>query len=166
MGRGSYLTGVTWEARAQRGSGHTGSAVNISALLPSLLSCRSHSLGPRTREAKFCPLQRSAPLSADTLMCLRVLIASRHPGTAMPVSTIPSGLRARPDRPAWLSPASESDAGRRRPHQLRSASRLVAEAHSTSGKPHLAQVRWAAPPQRAFQNHCPIVPGGAGTSVA
>lgn len=34
-----------------------------------------------------------------------------------------------------------------------------------SGEPHLAQVLRAAPPQRAFRNHCPIVPGGAGTTV-
>lgn len=38
--------------------------------------------------------------------------------------------------------------------------------HTTpSWKPRLARALQAAPPQRAFQNHCPIVPGGAGTTV-
>lgn len=118
---------------------------------------------PDWRETRFCPL----PLLGSPL-CSRALITACILRTAMPgawgARVSPGDAEHSPDHLAWLGLAWHVQAGAAGPHAT-TCSRLGVEVSNALLDATPGTGALGVPPLGAFWNHCPIIPGGAGTSV-
>lgn len=121
----------------------------------------------------YLGLERSQVLSSTTALLPRSADAPMHSGNP-PHCLHPRDSHAGERCPQWtfgtalaMLPGSawphQSRAGSGQSHKLLCASSLGVEVHNTLLDATPGTGALGAPPRRAFQNHCPIAPGGAGT---